>query len=167
MSAIISNGSISAIAAPPPPVSATCRITCRVAETVEWSQTSFNDIDLGELNNRNKQTEGQSAIMLYTNGDVMITADNSSAAQLSNGPYKLQTQYQLKYDGSGIAQTGGTPTEWCTYDTFLKQASEILHAEKDGAVMVILSVKAETDEIKPGSGGEYYATQTLTVCWKS
>jgi hypothetical protein len=167
MSAILSNGSISAIAAPPPPASATCRITCRVAETVEWSQTSFEDIDLGELNSRHKLTEGQSALMLYTNGDVTIIADNTPKAQLSNGPYKLQTQYQLKYDGSGITETGGTPTEWCTYDTFLKQAAEILHAEADGAVVVILSVKAQVENIQPGSGGEYSATQTLTVCWKS
>ena len=105
--------------------------------------------------------------MLYTNGDVEITADNSQNAELSNGPYKLKTQYQLSCDNTGIGQTGGAPTEWCTYDTFLKEAVQIKHSQTDGAVVVILSVKAETDEIQKGSGGEYCATQTLTVCWKS
>ncbi|MEN6386164.1 MAG: hypothetical protein ABFD79_13325 [Phycisphaerales bacterium] len=163
--AIFSNGS--AIAFPPPPASATCRITCRVAETVEWSQASFEDIDLGELNSKHKQTQGQSSLILYTNGDVEITADNSENAELSNGAYKLQTQYKLDFDAIGGSQTGAMPTEWCTYDTFLKEAAQIIHSKTDGNVVIILSVKADIDQIRKDSGGEYYAMQTLTVCWKS
>ncbi|HAL45168.1 MAG: hypothetical protein A2Y12_14895 [Planctomycetes bacterium GWF2_42_9] len=149
------------LAAPPVPANAACRITCRVTEVVEWSEASFQDIDLGELNPRNKQAKGQSALVLYTNGDVIITADNSQNAQLTNGQYQIQTQYQLQLDN------GVLPTQWFSYDSFLKDAIEIKHVENDGAVIVILAVKAEVKDVQPGSGGEYAATQTLTVCWKS
>jgi len=158
---ILCGVSASTVAAPPLPASATCRITCRVAEVIEWSDESFRDIDLGELNFRERQAEGQSALTLYTNGDVIITADNSQNAELSNGSHKLDTQYQLQCD------TGILPTDWCAYDTFLKEAIAIIHEQTDGAVMVILSVKAEVKDIQPGSGGEYTAVQTLTACWKS
>jgi hypothetical protein len=146
---------------PPPPASATCRITCRVAEVIEWSDASFQDIDLGELSPKHTEAAGQSVLTLYTNGDVIITADNSQSAELSNGRYQIQTQYQLQCD------TGISPTQWCTYDTFLKEALEIIHNQTDGAVMVILSVKAQTNNFHSGSEGEYTAVQTLTACWKS
>jgi hypothetical protein len=167
MMVILSCGATISFAFPPAPVSAQCRITCRVAEVVEWSNSTFGDIDLGELNSRHLQSQGQSALVLYTNGDVILTADNSQNAQMRNGSYALNTKYQLKFDGSGVEQTGGRPTEWCTYDTFLKEASEILHSQSDGAVEIILSVKAEVENIRPGSGGEYCAVQTITACWKS
>ncbi len=146
---------------PPAPASATCRITCRVAEVIEWSDASFSEIDLGELSPRRTETAGQSVLTLYTNGDVMITADNSPTAELSNGTHRIQTQYQLRYD-SGILST-----EWCAYDVFLKEALEIVHNQTDGGVVVILSVKARENDFQPGSGGEYTAVQTLTACWKS
>ncbi|MCE5341092.1 MAG: hypothetical protein LLF92_08195 [Planctomycetaceae bacterium] len=146
---------------PPPPASATCRITCRVAEVIEWSEASFQDIDLGELSPKRTEAAGQSVLTLYTNGDVIITADNSETAKLSNGRYQIRTQYQLQC-GSGTVST-----QWCAYDTFLKEAVEIIHRQTDGAVVVILSVKAQTNDFRPGSGGEYAAVQTLTACWKS
>lgn len=146
---------------PPPPASATCRITCRVAEVVEWSNDAFEDIDLGELSPKRREAAGQSVLTLYTNGDVVITADNSPKAELSNGLRRLDTRYRLQC-GSGFLQTG-----WCAYDEFLKQAVEIIHEPTDGAVVVILSVKARADDFSSRSGGEYTAVQTLTVCWKS
>jgi hypothetical protein len=161
----------SAIALPasavPPPAVATCKITCTVAEIVEWSQASFPDIDLGELTVQNKQAAGEAELTLYTNGDVTIIADNSNRAELSFGPHALLTEYKLRYDGSGINQTGGRPTEWCSFDTFLKGGTDIIHTLADGAVEVILSVKASIKEIHPENTGQYNATQTLTVCWKS
>ncbi len=149
------------VAFPPPPASATCRITCRVAEVVEWSNEAFDDIDLGEISPKRTETTGQSILTLYTNGDVIITADNSETAELSNGSRKLDTQYQLQFD-SGIS-----PTDWCAYDAFLKEAVEITHNQTDGGVVVILSVKAHANDFQPGTGGEYTAVQTLTACWKS
>lgn len=146
----------------PPPAAAQCRITCTVAEVVEWSQTSFPDIDLGELNRYRTQAVGESALKLYTNGDVIITADNSSNAQLTSGDMTLQTEYQLRCNGSQEIST-----EWCTYDTFLKNAAEIMHRDTFGAVVVTLSVKAAIAEFKSGNTGQYNATQTLTACWKS
>jgi hypothetical protein len=155
------------VSAVPPPTSATCKITCIVSEVVEWSQTSFPDIDLGELTVQNKQAAGEAELTLYTNGDVTIIADNSNNAELSFGPHALLTEYKLRYDGSGVNQTGGRPTEWCSFDTFLKGGTDIIHAPADGAVEVILSVKASIKEIRPENSGQYNAIQTLTVCWKS
>jgi hypothetical protein len=80
---------------------------------------------------------------------------------LTNGQYQIPTQYQLQFDN------GVMPTEWYPYDSFLKDSLEIKHLENNGAVVVILAVKAQVQDIQPGSGGEYAATQTLTVCWKS
>lgn len=155
------------VLAVPPPTSATCKITCTVSEIVEWSQASFPEIDLGELTAQNKQAAGEAELTLYTNGDVTIIADNSNRAELSFGPHTLLTEYKLRYDGSGINQTGGKPTEWCSFDTFLKGGIDIIHIPTDGAVEVILSVKASIEEIRPENSGRYDAIQTLTVCWKS
>ncbi|OQA03736.1 MAG: hypothetical protein BWY69_00270 [Planctomycetes bacterium ADurb.Bin401] len=150
----------------PTPAIAQCRITCTVSSVVEWSDTYFEDIDL-ELNNKTKTSEGQASLTLYTNGDVVLTADNSKSSELSSGSISLQTEYQLHFDGSGIDQTGAKPTDWCAFDTFLKEPVEIIHNPADGAVLVTLSVKASVDEINKNNTGEYYAIQTLTACWKS
>ena len=160
-------GVTSVIAAVPHPAVATCEIKCTVSEIVEWSDMSFPQIDLGSLNPKRKQAAGESKLVLYTNGDVIITADNSGIAELSSGSQTLTTEYQLRYDGSGIDRTGGRATEWCRFDTFLREPSEIKHILADGAVVIILSVKASIERITPEMTGEYNATQTLTVCWKS
>jgi len=155
------------VIAVPPPAVATCKITCTVSEIVEWSDTSFPQIDLGDLNQRREQAAGEAELLLYTNGDIVITADNSGSAELSSGSQTLTTEYQLQYDGSGEDQTGGMPTEWCTFDSFLKEPSKIKHVQTDGAVVIILSVKASVEKVTPEMTGEYNATQTLTACWNS
>jgi hypothetical protein len=152
----------------PPPAVATCKITCTVAEIVEWSKTSFPDIDIGELTVKNKQASGEAELTLYTNGDITIIADNSNSAELSFGSHTLQTEYNLKFDGSGTGQTGGKSTSWSSFDTFLKGGADIVHSHGDGAVVVTLSVKASiAEEINSENSGQYNATQTLTACWKS
>jgi hypothetical protein len=157
-----------ASAVSPRPAVATCKITCTVAEIVEWSKTSFPDIDLGELTVKNKQASGEAELMLYTNGDITIIADNSNNAELSFGSHTLQTEYNLKFDGSGIGRTGGKSTSWSSFDTFLKGGADIVHSDGDGAVVVTLSVKASiTEEINSDNSGQYNAIQTLTACWKS
>lgn len=163
---ILSSAQVSVLAIPPP-ASATCHISCTVANTVEWSETSFPEIDLDSLTVKNKQTIGETTLVLYTNGDVTITADNSNTAELSFGSHKLLTKYKLKYDGFGIKQTGSKPTAWHPFNTFLNKGADIIHIPTDGAVEVILSVRASIEKIRPENSGTYNAIQTLTACWKS
>jgi len=154
--------------AQPPPVSATCHITCTVADIVEWSDVSFPAINLIDLTTRNSQASGSTSLKLYTNGGVGITADNSDTAQLSKDAlYKLVTEYKLEYDASGVGQTGGSTVAWSQYDSFLRKDSTVKHISGDGAVEIILSVRASYNSKAPPTPGVYTATQTLTVCWKS
>jgi len=169
-------------------VSATCDISCTVADIVEWSDDSFPAINLGNLTNETREVSGSSSLILYTNRDVQIIADNSYAARLSkNGVRTLVTQYNLEYYGGGTDQTGGRTAGWSDYDCFLVNGSQVTHFPGDGAVEVILSVRAfkNTASADSDSGsafslgrspaqhsaetsesGYYTARQTLTVCWK-
>ena len=154
--------------AQPPPVSTSCKITCTVDVSVEWSDTDFPPIELPDLTSENSQVSGSASLVLYTNGDVTITADNSNSAQLSKGAlHNLVTEYCLEYDAAGAAQTGGSTVTWSDYDSFLSEASTVNHIPGDGAVEVILSVRAAYDRNAPPASGDYSATQTLTACWKS
>jgi hypothetical protein len=149
------------------PVSATCDISCTVADIVEWSDDSFSAIDLGNLTAENKEVSGSASLVLYTNRDVQIIADNSDATRLSkDGVHNLVTQYKLEYDAAGTGQTGGRTTGWSDYDRFLANGSQVTHVCGDGAVEVILSVKAFKNTARAGESGRYTARQTLTVCWK-
>ncbi|MHC4125675.1 MAG: hypothetical protein ACYSRR_04380 [Planctomycetota bacterium] len=151
----------------PPPASATCKISCTVANIVEWSEISFPKVDLGSLTAKNKQAIGKTTLILYTNGDVILSADNDNSAELSFGPNTLLTKYKLRYDGSGVKQTGGRATAWRSFDTFLEEGADIIHIPTDGAVEVILSIRASIKNIRPENSGQYNAIQTLTACWKS
>ena len=155
------------VLAKPPSDSATCRITCTVANIAEWSDTSFPAINLAELTPTNNPSSNSATLTLYTNEDVKITADNSDAAQLSKDDnHKLVTEYKLEYDGSGVNETGGGTTAWSDYGTFLRNGSQVTHISGDGAVEVTLLVRASVQTTRPEDSGEYNATQTLTVCWK-
>jgi len=182
------------VLAEPPSTSATCNITCTVADMVEWSDTSFPPIDLADLTTQSRQVSGSSSLYLYTNGDVKITADNSDAAQLSKDDnYRLVTEYKLEYDAFGLNKTGGGMVDWSGYDSFLSKGSTVTHVSGDGAVEVTLSVRVSNDSgsfgnsltpdlvsVNPYSSsaaciisctleniGECTAPQTLTACWKS
>ncbi len=158
---------LAATAAPatPPPSRATCNITCTVADIAEWSDESFPPIQLGQLTPRNNQTSGSSSLVLYANGDVEITADNSLAAQLSkDAVHKLTTEYKLQYDASADQAAG--IVDWIDYESFLDGGSTIPHVPSHGATEVVLSVRATHDAKTPPAPGIYQATQTLTVCWK-
>lgn len=155
------------VAAVPLPATATCEISCTVANIVEWSEISFPAIDMGSLTAKNKQATGEAILTLYTNGDVTITANNNNSAELSFGPHALLTGYKLEYDGSGIKQTGGRQTAWCPSYTFLKEGADIVHIPTDGSVEIILSVGASIKKIRPENSGRYNAIQILTACWKS
>ena len=156
------------VLAGPPSVSATCNISCTVAEIVEWSNSNFPPIDIADLTTQSSQVSGSSRLYLYTNGDVEITANNSDIAQLSkDATHKLVTEYGLEYDASGISETGGSTVAWSEHDSFLSEGSIVTHVSGDGAVEVILSVRASCGSKAPLTSGHYSATQTLTVCWKS
>ncbi len=154
--------------AEPAPAVASCRISCRVAEIVEWSNDEFPAIDLGELNPEQKQSFGSSSLFLYTNGDVVVCADNSESAELSNiYGRSLKTEYSLSYDFSGVNQTGGDVGGWSSYDSFLSLGSEVRHVDGDGAVEVELKVRVSKERMKAGDGGDYRGVQTLTAYWGS
>ena len=150
------------------PVRATCDISCTVEDIVEWSNDSFPAINLGNLTADKTQVEGSASLVLYTNKDVQIVADNSDAAQLSKDSVRtLVTQYKLHYDGAGMDQTGGRTIGWTDYDHFLINGSQVTHVPGDGAVEVILSVRALKNTASAAAAPGYYgARQTLTVCWK-
>jgi len=150
------------------PVSATCNISCTVADIVEWSDNSFSAIELGNLTAENREVSGSASLVLYTNRDVQIIADNSNAARLSkDGVHNLVTQYKLEYDAGGTGQTGGRTSGWSDCDRFLVNGSQVTHVCGDGAVDVILSVRSfKNTAPRAGESGHYTARQTLTVCWK-
>ena len=149
------------------PVSATCDISCTVADIVEWADDSFSAIDLGNLTAENREVSGSASLVLYTNRDVQIIADNSDAARLSkDAVHNLATQYKLEYDTAGTGRTGGRTAGWSDYDRFLINGSQATHIRGDGAVEVILSVRAFKNTARAGESGSYTARQTLTVCWK-
>ena len=153
--------------AKPPPSSAVCNITCTVADIAEWSHDSFSAIDLGNLTAENREASGSASLVLYTNGDVQIIADSSDASRLSkDAVHNLATRYKLEYDTAGTGQTGGPTAGWCDYDRFLINGSQVTHICGDGAVEVILSVRAFKNTARAGESGTYTARQTLTVCWK-
>lgn len=156
-----------ALSAKPIPASATCRITCTVADTAEWSNTSFPSINLETLSGRNRESAGSASLSLYTNGDVKLVADNSESAQLSkDASHNLATQYKIQTDGDGASQTGGADLDWASYDRFLDKGISLKHVRGDGAVEITLSVKVSKDSFTPGDAGQYSAAQTLTACWE-
>ena len=152
--------------AKPPPSSAACHITCTVADIAEWSHESFPPIQL-DLTPKNNQTSGSSSLVLYANGNVEITADNSDAAQLSKDSFsKLTTEYKLESDNLTGNQSPTDLADWSNFDSFLGNGTTITHIPGSGDVEIILSVKAVNDSGSPASPGLYQACQTLTVCWK-
>ncbi len=141
----------------PSPTSATCNISCTVAEVAEWSRNSLPvaiDIDASP----------STSLVLYTNGDVKITADNPDTVQLSKDAL---TVYKLEYNGCGTDQTDGRAVTCSQYDSFLSNDLTVRRIPSDGTVEVILSVKVSSETIHLVDSGRHCATQTLTVCWKS
>ena len=161
------------VLAAPPPASATCNISCTVADIAEWSDTSSPATNLPDITTQNSQVSSDTPLMLYTNGHVKINANYSVSAQLSKDDnHKLVTVYKLEYD------TADTITVWSSYGSLLSNDSAVKHISGDGAgfpfhgflrngaTEVTLSLRASNDSRALGDSGEYSATLTLTVCWK-
>lgn len=155
------------VAAAPPDDDATCDISVTVAEIMEW-ESDFSAIGLDNITSQATTVSDTSTMTLYTNGDVDITADTSTNAELT-GPDSdtLVTEYGLAYDGNGLAATGGSTVSFTMYDAFLSSASSVTHVSGDGAVEVTLSVRASNATGTLANAGLYTATQTLTASWAS
>ena len=148
--------------ATPPPVSATCNISCTVAETIEWSQSSSPAIEPADITGHNDQTYGAASILLYINGDVTITADSSDLAQLAkDDDQRLVTEYKLEYNG------GETITGWSSYEHLLINSPTLMRITGDAGADVTLSAKVHNHTTTQAEVDKHRATVTLTVCWQS
>jgi hypothetical protein len=156
-----------AVLAQPVDDDATCDISVTVADIMEWS-SNFPPIVLDDITSQATVVTDDSTLMLYTNGDVEITADISSGLAQLTGPDndKLVTEYALSYDGNGSTTgTGGAAVGFTNYDAFLSSGSDVTHVSGDGAVDVTLSVRASNASGELANAGLYNATQTLTAAW--
>ena len=153
---------------------ATAAVTCTVATIVEWDNLAvnpgnFETIAIAPITAQGSTPSASKMLVLYTNGDLDITADDANEAQLIDrgaSEDTLVTEYKLAYDGDGTSATGGDDVAvWTDYTTFLKggAASDVAHISLDGAVNVTLSARASNDPENVADAGNYTATQTLTA----
>ena len=144
------------------------QIICAVNEYV-WGTFNPATISLTNISKQSDVREGSSTITLTISGadpEAVITADNTTAAQLSNGTDTLVTEYKLTFDGDGTSGSGGTSmTEYVAYDTFLSDGLHIQQAGGDTNVQVTLHVQASNRPNEVSDAGDYTATQTITVTW--
>jgi hypothetical protein len=161
-------GPLSAATDPDP---ATCAITVTVDGLLEW-EDNFPAITAADMSahitNQNSVVTGSSTQTLFTNGDVILTADNTAASELDtdSDTDQLVTEYRLEYNGNGVAATGGSTVDYTEYDDFLTGGgSACTHVSTDGAVEVTLKVRASNDTHNVADAGDYTATQTITATW--
>jgi len=157
----------SAMAAPDPLTdAATALVTVTVDEIIEWAAANFEEIHLLTITARGDAPEASKALVLYTNCDLDIIADKTTAARLTKTTDTLVTEYKLNYDFEADgANTWGVPsTDWEDYTTFLGAGgSAVTHETLDGAVNVTLSARASNAAGTLADAGDYTATQTLTA----
>jgi len=135
-----------------------------VGQIMYWD-SNFGPIVLPSIASKNQVSEGSSYANLSIDGDVEISAENSATAQLSCAGDTLITEYKLTFDGDGSSATGGSGTNYETYDTFLTTAAPVRHKIGDDDVQVTLHVKASNYANDLANAGTYMATQTLTAHW--
>jgi hypothetical protein len=151
--------------AAPPSTTATCAISASVSQIMEWD-AAFPAINLASITTQSQQVMGTAATTLYTNGNVDITADNTTASRLtSSGGATLVTEYSLSYSGDGVAATGGSAVSYATYDVFLSTPSLITHVTGSGNVVLTLGVRASNHTGTVAEATSYSSTQTLTATW--
>jgi hypothetical protein len=165
---------------------AACTIDVTVNSIVEWEGThpqTFADIHLAAITARESAPTGSATITLWTNSDVALSADNTTASQLtytgSDRTTKdtLITKYMISTDFPETTHTGASAAavaashsdEWRDYDVFLKAAANaplaITHYNLDGNVEITLEVQATNDSDSVADTGLYQATQTITATW--
>lgn len=134
-------------------------------ESMSW-QDDFSDIALANITTQNQVPEGSATVILNTNGNAEISADNTTTAQLSSATDTLFTEYKLTFDGDGINDTGGPTVAYTSYDSFLSSPVQITRVEPDDDVDVTLYVRASNYAGDVADSGTYTATQTLTAHWR-
>ena len=139
-------------------------------EIIEWDDPNggnFDDIVIPNLTNQPDTPDANKMLVLYTNCDVVITADNLGPALLThNGPSldTLVTKYKLDYDFEADGtDTWGVEAGWAEHDVFLAGGSAVKHETLDGAVAVTLSAQASNADGTLADAGAYHAHQTLTA----
>lgn len=135
----------------------------------QWQSGSFSQITLENISHQSDVKTGSSTLVLNISGgdtEAVITADNTAAAQLSNGTDTLVTEYKLTFDGDGTAKSGGVSmNDYVSYDAFLSGGLGIKYVPGDYDVEVTLFVRASNRPDNVADSGNYIATQTITVAW--
>ncbi len=153
------------VVAQPADDTSTCSVSATVDDIMEWAG-NFAAIDLGTMTAQADTLTGSATQTLYTNGNVDVTADNTTTAELSEaGGDTLYTEYGLQYDGDGSTATGGSDVTYDVYSSFLSTPSTITHVDGDGAVDITLQARASNAAGTLPDAGSYSATQTITASW--
>lgn len=126
----------------------------------------FSPIALPNIATQDATSAANSTVTLFTTGNVDISANNSSTAELT-GPAEdtLITEYKLTFDGDGVSQTGAETVTLARHDDFLVPPVRVTHVPGDDDVEVTLRAEAKNDGGTLANAGTYTATQTLTVTW--
>jgi len=174
----------SAFAGDPGADAATCDITVTVDSIIEWDG-DFAAIDLDSqestLDSQADSPEGASTFTLWTNCNLTLSSDQTTASQLyhSRGggaeEDTLVTKYKISTDEAGVTATGATAAAveasssdiYTVYSSFLEAALAITHFNTDGAVEVTLEVEATNDSDNVADSGAYSCQQTITTAWVS
>jgi hypothetical protein len=170
---------------------ATCAINVTVDSIIEWEGANFAAINLNtqaaHITAQAQAPAGSAVYTLWTNSNVALSADNTTASQLTHSrgggagvEDTLVTKYMIHTDGdgdaiAGISKTGATDvalaasaaTAWTTYNNFLATPLAISHYNTDGATEVTLEVQATNDTDNVADRGAYTAVQTITATWVS
>lgn len=129
---------------------------------MEWSQTGFQDVEPANLTGQNNEVCGSTSVMLYTNGDVTITTDNSDLVQLAK-----DEACGLATDRKPECDTGQTITAPSSYEHLLINSPTLMHITGDAGADVTLSANGHNHTTTQAEVDRHSATVTLTVCWKS
>ena len=158
---------------------ATCDVNVIVDTIIEWEGANFAPIHLAHITAQASAPEGSSHYTLWTNCNVALSANNTTASQLTHqrgggaNEDTLVTKYKISTDGDGDPNTGADSTAvqashsdvYRTYDAFLTTALAITHFNTDGSAEVTLNVQATNDGDNVADTGNYEAVQTITATW--
>ncbi len=134
-------------------------------DTLSWSG-NFSSTDIAtQISTQATSVTASETITLQTTGDAVLTADNTSSAQLSCATDTLKTEYKLVYDGDGSSNTGGSDVDWVIYSSFISGGSNITHVGTDDFVDVTLWIRASNYANDLADADTYNATQTITATW--
>lgn len=174
-----------AFAADPGADAATCAISVTVDSIIEWEGANFPAIALDSqestLDSQADSPQGSAVYTLWTNCNLTLSSDQTTASQLYHNrgggatEDTLVTKYTISTDEAGVTATGaedaavaasGSST-LTVHSSFLSTALAITHFNTDGAVEITLGVEATNDADNVADSGAYAAVQTITTAWVS